>query len=345
MNFSLNLTRPPRKILIIKPSAFGDIVHALPVLNMLHAGFPAAKIHWVVARGLHEILEDHPMIEKLWIIDKNSWKNLSNLAATLTELRTLASALRKEEFDLVIDLQGLFRSAMIGLFTGSRERVGFGIAREGAKYTYKYRIRTNWDEHAVKRNILIPLALGCRMSDFAFPFPSFDLRDRISKRLPPVYAVIAPSAGTLVKRWPAANFGAVASRLPFPSVVVGGASDRSLAEEVSAASRGRAFSLAGELSLRELAAVIKGSRFLLSPDTGPMHIAAALNVPTFVIFGPTNPARTGPYGDCHTIIRNEMDCSPCYKRKPCADWRCMREITPERVNETIDASPHIRCKE
>jgi heptosyltransferase I len=324
-----------RKILIIKPSALGDVIHGLPVLQALHAHFAGSEIHWVVARGFHEILEGHPLIRKLWIIDKNSWKKPAKAFATFMDLTRLAAGLRRERFDLVVDLQGLFRSAMIGMFTGTRERIGFENAREGAKFSYKYRIRTDPEMHAVDKNMLLAQALGCDTCDPSFPFPPLDLAPELARQLPTEYAVIAPSAGTLVKRWPAANFGYLASKLPLPSIIVGTKSDSALADEIVALSHGRSVSLAGKTNLKELAAIIKGAKFLICADSGPMHIAAALHVPVFAVFGPTNPLRTGPYGKIHTIIRSDLPCSPCYRRKPCDDWKCMSGITAEQVLESI----------
>ncbi|MFZ2448661.1 MAG: lipopolysaccharide heptosyltransferase I [Syntrophobacteraceae bacterium] len=326
----------PPKILIIKPSSLGDIIHALQVLAMLYEDFPGAGIDWVVARGFHEILEDHPMIRRLWVIDKNAWKKARNAWATLGDLRTLARGLRRERYDIVIDLQGLFRSAMIGLFTGSAERVGWQSAREGARFTYKYRVGFHPEIHAVERNIQLAEFVGCRMREPSFPFPPIEISPDILRILPREYAVIAPFAATAVKSWPARNFAELVSRLPLPSVIVGGASDARLADEMAAGSNGRAISLAGKTGLRELAAIISRARFFVSADTGPMHMAAALNVPVFAIFGPTNPVRTGPYGSIHTVIRKEMPCSPCYKRRPCDDWGCMSDITPEMVLKAIE---------
>ena len=108
-----------------------------------------------------------------------------------------------------------------------------------------------------------------------------------------------------------------------------------LADEIYALSGGRAVSLAGKTSLKELAAVIRRAKFLVTADSGPMHIAAALNVPVLAVFGPTSPARTGPYGKMHTIIRSDLPCSPCYRRKPCEDWKCMSGITAESVLNVI----------
>lgn len=333
MNDRLYLPSPPRKILIIKPSSLGDVIHGLPVLYALHVQFPEAEIHWVVAKGFDGILEGHPLIHRPWIIDKNAWKKTRNLHGTYGELRNLAGNLRREKFDLVVDLQGLLRSAVIGLFTGTKTRVGFESAREGAKYSYSHRVKTPSELHAVDKNMIVARFIGCEEAEPVFTFPSFEAPEIL--RGIPDYAVMAPSAGTLVKRWPTEFFARLASLLPVPVVIVGSGADAALGEEIARLSGGHALNLAGKTGLKELAAVIKNAKFHVSPDTGPMHIAAALNVPAFAIFGPTNPARTGPYGKIHTIIRKDLPCSPCYTRKPCPDWRCMRGITPEEVLRII----------
>ena len=163
-NFRIPLSGP-RKILIIKPSSFGDVIHGLPVLHALSLRFPEAELHWVVAKGFDGILEGHPLIHRLWIIDKDSWRKPGNLPRTWSELKRLSRDLRAEKFDLVIDLQGLFRSAVIGLFTGTAERVGFESAREGAKFSYKYRVRTDTELHAVEKNLRLVEFVGCKPAD------------------------------------------------------------------------------------------------------------------------------------------------------------------------------------
>jgi lipopolysaccharide heptosyltransferase I len=324
----------PRKILIVKPSSLGDIIHGLPVLHALSVRFPEAEIHWVVAKGFAGMLQEHPLIRKLWIIDKDSWKTPGNLVRTFSEIRNLGRSLRAEKFDLVIDLQGLFRSAMIGILSGTQERVGFESAREGARYSYRYRVKTGTEMHAVEKNLKIAEFVGCERAEPVFALPPLGDVPEIVKNIGR-YAVIAPSAGTLVKRWPAQYFGYLASRLPVPSVIVGGPADKALGEEVASLSNSRALCLAGKTSLRDLAAIIGGSEFFVSPDSGPMHLAAALKVPVFAVFGPTNPLRTGPYGKIHTVIRLDLPCSPCFTRKSCSDWKCIREVTPEMVLKVI----------
>jgi lipopolysaccharide heptosyltransferase I len=327
------MMKEPEKILVVKPSALGDIVHSLPFLNAVRKRFPDAEIHWVAARGLHEMLEGHPMIDRLWIINKGQWKMPSKAGDTLREIMALRSALKEEKFDIAVDLQGLLRSGVIAKFTGAPVRVGFEEAREGSGLFYTMKVKGGRDVHAVDRYLKIASALGCDTDEIKFPFPYFG--KCASFNLPEDYIVIAPSAGKEANRWPARRFGELAKMLPYKSLVISGKSDAHLAEETAGASGGRAMSLGGKTTPGELVSIIKGARFFISNDTGPMHIAAALGVPVFAIFGPANPVRTGPYGDIHTVIREDLPCSPCYRRKKCGNWRCMEDITVERVYNII----------
>jgi lipopolysaccharide heptosyltransferase I len=335
------------RILIVKPSALGDVIHSLPFLNALKVRYPLAEIHWVIARGIHEIIQDHPLIHRLWIIDKNSWKKPAHAGATLAEIRRLARAWHEESFDMVVDLQGLLRSGVMSALTGSKIRLGFRESREGSSLFYSHRVTGGRDIHAVDRYLKMAAFLGCDILDIRHPFPPLPPAAGLIPVREAHYAVMAPAAGTQVKRWPPARFGELASKLSLPSLIIGGESDTALAQAVVDASRGAAESLAGRLTLKELAAVIKGSQFMVCNDTGPMHMAAALGVPVFALFGPTNPARTGPYGKIHTVIRAGVPCSPCYRRKPCKDWRCMTAIGVDDVLESIHdsalKSTLVRC--
>ena len=324
----------PVKILIVKPSSLGDIVHSLPVLDVLHRCFPAAEIHWVVAEGFEGILEEHPMLTRVWVIQKDRWKKLTKIQGTMAELTGLFRNLRAERFDCAIDLQGLFRSGLITKATGAPLRIGFREAKEGSTLFYTRKVATEKDTHAVDRYLKIPASLGCDVSGARFPFPPFV--DAAGKNVPVEgeYAVMVPGARKPVNRWAATRFGELAARLPLRTVVVGSRGDRELADDVVRASRGKAVSLAGMTDTRELVALIRTARLLVSNDTGPMHIAAALSVPVFALFGPANPLRTGPYGDIHTVIRKELPCSPCYKRH-CKRPFCMDMITVDEVAAII----------
>jgi lipopolysaccharide heptosyltransferase I len=331
------LSMEPGKILVIKPSALGDVVHGLPFLSALRRRFPHAEIQWVVFRAFEDLLREHPMISRLWVIDKDRWKRLSNLPDALKGMRRLAAALRDERFDVVVDLQGLLRSGLLCGATRAPFRVGFREGREGSPLFYTHRVRGGTAGHAIERYMKIAASLGAPMDRIDFPFRVLPNSTPILEGLPPAYVVMAPSAGGEAKKWPVENFGRLAARLPWPTVVISGMGDAALAEQVVAVSGGRAISLAGRTTLGEMTEVIRRAKAFVSGDTGPMHIAAALGVPVFAVFGPTGAARTGPYGPGHTVITAHFSCSPCYRRKKCSHWVCMEGVSVERVLSAMEA--------
>ena len=325
------LLRNPQKILVVKPSSLGDVVHSLPFLNVLRERFPKAEIHWVIAYGLEGLLAGHLMINKLWIIHKDRWKKVSHVQNSFKEFHSLFRELRKEHFDIVIDLQGLLRSGIITRATGAPIRIGFKEAREGSRFFYTHKVKGGRDIHAVDRYLKIAAFLGCDISDIYFPFPlSFN------SSLSEDYAVIVPGARWKTKQWPSEKFGELTSLLQLQTIIVGSKKDMDIASKIVSLSKGKALSLAGKTDLKGLIEVMRGARFVVSNDSGPMHIAAALGIPVFAIFGPTDPLRTGPYGKGHTIIREDISCAPCFKRT-CDDLKCMESLSVEKVYEIVKA--------
>ncbi|MEW6216037.1 MAG: lipopolysaccharide heptosyltransferase II, partial [Nitrospirota bacterium] len=309
---------------------------SLPFLNALKDRFPKADVHWVIAKGLEGLLTGHPMIDRLWVINKDAWKKLSNTPVSIREVQGLFRNLRKEHYDIVIDLQGLLRSGIITMATGAPVRVGFKEAREGSRFFYTHKVEGGRDIHAVDRYFKIARFLGCDTLDVCFPFP-LSFNSALSAQhsaLSKDYAVIVPGARWKTKRWPPENFGELSSMLPLNTVVVGSRGDMDIADEIVTLSKGKAVSLAGKTDLKELIEVIRNARFVVSNDSGPMHIAAALGIPVFAIFGPTDPLRTGPYGEGHMVIREDISCAPCFKRT-CSDIKCMCNLSAEKVYEII----------
>ena len=326
-----------KKILIVKPSSLGDVVHSLPLLNAIHVCFPKAEVHWVIAKGLEGLLEGHPLINRLIIINKDLWKKLSKAGSTLKEIRQLFKDLRNEKYDLVIDLQGLLRSGLITMATHAPVRIGFAEAREGSRLFYTLKVRGGKGVHAVDRYLKVAAELGCDAADISFPFPVSgagsrkiqDLKNRLGD-----YAVIVPGARWKTKIWPAENFGRVAQGLSVRSIVIGSRVDSRIAEQVVSSSGGKALSLAGETNLGELIEIMRDARVVITNDSGPMHIAAALHVPVIALFGPTSPVLTGPYGTGHIVLQSHSACVPCFKRE-CNDIKCMKEITPGAVSQEV----------
>jgi lipopolysaccharide heptosyltransferase I len=324
------------KILVVKPSSLGDIVHSLPFLHSFQTCFPDTGVHWVVAQGFEEIFERHPMVKKLWIINKDEWKKLGSAKDTLRELKGLFRGLRDQKYDLVVDLQGLFRSGVITAATKAPVRIGFREAREGSRMFYTHTVTGGRDLHAIDRYLKIADYLGCDTSDIRFPFPPLN-EVSFSEPLPGKYAVFVPGARWHTKKWPPEKFGRLAGLLPFTVVVVGGKSDIDLGNKIVRLSGGKAVSLAGSTDLRQLIKILQGAEFVVSNDSGPMHIAAALGRRVYALFGPTEASRTGPYGKGHLIIRADVECSPCFRKK-CNDLKCMERLSVQQVFQAIRLS-------
>lgn len=337
MTKPLILPQNINKILIIKPSAWGDIIHTLPFLVSLHKKYPDAEIHWVVAKGLHKFLIAHPLIHKLWIMDKNGWKKTNRILTTLSEINAFRKGLKAEKFDISIDLSGLFRSGLITWAAGAKYKLGFSDSDEGSPFFYTHKIKGGEQIHAIDRYLLLAGYIGCDTSEVSFPFPPLPDISQLLNTLPKQFCILAPSAGKEANRWPAERFGQLAAKLSFPSLVIASEEDRYIAEKTVAASNGSAINLAGKTGLKELVSLTAKADFFVCNDTGPMHIAAALDIPVFALFGPANPIRTGPYGKSSTVIQEELDCSPCYARNPCTkhNWRCMDTLTVNKVYQHI----------
>lgn len=311
-------------------------------MNAFKERFPKAEVHWVIAKGLEDLLTVHPMVNRIWVINKDMWKKLSRIRDSLYELRVFLKAIKGEKYDIVVDLQGLLRSGIITLSTGAPLRIGFQEAREGSRFFYTHKVRGGKNVHAVDRYLKVAAFLECDITDVCFPLPLYADSSLVTRYSLPSnnYAVIAPGARWKTKRWPPEKFGELSSRLPLSTVIIGSKGDMDTAREVVALSGGKAVSLAGKTNLKELIEVIRKAQFFISNDSGPMHIAAALGIPVFAIFGPTDPLRTGPYGRGHIVIREDVSCAPCFRRT-CNDLKCMKSLSVDKVYGIIKENQQL----
>ncbi len=341
------------RILIIKPSSAGDILHALPVLRAVRGRFPSAHIAWLVAASFADLLSAEPELNEVIPFERHRFARLGRSAAVTRDFLAFVGAMRSRRYDLAIDLQGLFRSAFLARASGAPTRVGFAEAREFAPLFYTHRVRGGDAEmHAADRNRLVAVALGCDDSstDVCLTLREADraaaaaLLEGAGARAADGCAVLAPATRWETKCWPAERYGRLArlirERAGLSSVLVGGRADEAAGRAAEAASDGAAVNLCGRTTLRTLAAVVAGARVVVSGDSTPMHLAAAFGRPLVALFGPTNPRRTGPYGRDADVLRVDLDCSPCYlrRRAQCPyEHACMERLTVESVAEVAVA--------
>jgi lipopolysaccharide heptosyltransferase I len=334
------------RILLVKPSSLGDVIHALPVAYALRRRYPAAQIDWLVGRAFAPILEGNPDIDEIVPFDRRRFSRLAMRAGPTRDFLRLIARLRRSAYEMVIDLQGLFRSGFLAWSTGAPVRLGFPEAREGAAVFYTHRIPAgDPDSHAVDRNMRVGTLLGFDPGDVRFPLqlgPELraEVRAMVGRAYPaevPLVAV-APGARWETKRWPPESFAraidAMGDQGATACVLLGGPDDVELCDRIARQCRSRPLVLAGKTSLRQMAALIEQSAVLLCHDSAPLHVAAALGRPLVCLAGPTNPARTGPYRRPADVTRLPLPCSPCYFRKlsQCPHrHECMTQLRVEDV--------------
>lgn len=331
-----------RKILLIKPSSLGDIVHAMPTLAALRRIYPSANITWLVKRQWAELVERIEGVDRVWPVDQGLRGWLSRVPA-----------LRAERFDLAIDLQGLFRSAVLGWLSGAGRRIGFANGREGSPWLYSQLVDVpSPDIHAVDRYLLVAKALGANMREtprFAFRIPASDHEfvDRLLAQagFKPGLAWVGMnvSARWPTKRWPSASFATVADHIQKENLgtvaFIGGPGERAHVAEVKALMKSIPVDLAGASTVGLLPALLAKASLLVTNDSGPMHVAAAVGTPVVALFGPTSEVRTGPYGAGHRVLTAPVPCRPCFSRT-CGNaitLECLHRVTPEQVVETVRA--------
>jgi lipopolysaccharide heptosyltransferase I len=332
----LSFPSPPRRILLIKPSAIGDVVHALPILNLLRRKWPDAHIAWVLTPACANLLDGHPLLNEVILFERGRFGRGWREPAAAKGLVTFMKHLRRGEFDLVVDLQGLFRSGWMAWETRAPVRIGFANAREFAPLFYTHRVDVGpGEQHAVERYLQVTAALGCGAGPVEFPFHvTDDDRQQVSEFTGP-YAVLIPGTNWLTKRWPVERFAALVKplrdRFGLKTLVAGSPGEAELARQVSGG-----INLAGKTTLRQLVALLQRAALVVANDSGPMHIAAALGRPLVTPFGPTNPLRTGPYRRADAVIRLAMPCSPCYSRA-CSHQSCLQWLGVEPVLALAEA--------
>jgi len=335
------------RILIVKPSSFGDIVMTLPALALLRAKHPDAELGWFVNAEFAGLVDDHPMLARVHTWDRGRRGTLSGYFRGAASMRRALREVRALGYDVAYDFQGLFRSGLITKRSGAPVRIGFDDARELSPmfYTDK-RTAPESAVHAVDR--YRALVDPEHADEATFPLAIDDdgragartLLDELGLGADERFVVVNPAARWPAKRWPPERFGAVAVWLRehagLRSVCVGSPAFRRVAGAVRAAAGDAVLDATGRTSLQQLTALLESALFAVTNDSGPMHLAVAAGTPVVALFGPTDPARVGPYGPGHEVVRVPVECAPCSKRD-CPEKRpCMLMLDVKLVTQACE---------
>lgn len=327
-----------RRILIIKPSALGDIIHSLPVLTALRQRYPKAHITWLVNWTYEQLLHGHPDLDATLPFDRGGCRR--GLWRAVWTYARFVRQLREQSFDLVIDLQGLLRSGLFTAVSRAPRRVGFTSAREGSRWCYTDLIpgADRMRVHAVDRYWLVAEALGVGSGPKVFRVPIAPAERAWAQEMlqgcPRPWLVLGVGARWLTKRWPAEHFAELArrgqGRFGGTVLFVGGREETPLAQATAAGLRGAWRDLTGRTSLPQLAALLALADVMVANDTGPLHLAAALGRPVVAPYTCTRAALTGPYDATGGVVETRVACAGSY-RKHCRRLDCLAELTPERL--------------
>jgi heptosyltransferase I len=325
---------PDARFLLVRLGSLGDVIHALPAASALRDAFPEARIDWLIEPKWRRLLEGNPDLTEVMPLEK---KTAAGLIATIRKLRAA-------HYTCAIDFQGLYKSALPAFASGAQRRIGFPstYAREGfASVFYTDKINPR-GAHKVDHNLTLAQAADASPSPPRFPLT---LRPEDEKQVTQDLAchnlaeffVLNPGGGWRSKCWPPERYGELhhrlAAQLGWRGIITFGPGEESLAQELVSAA-GNPPPIALPLGLGPLMALLRRAKFVVSADTGPLHLASALGTPVVGLYGPTDPARNGPYGGTSIVIRNPAKSETTYRRG--ASYSSpMLSITADQVADAV----------
>jgi heptosyltransferase I len=320
---SENALFTPRSLLIVRLGSMGDIIHTLPAATALRRAFPEVSLGWVIEERWAELLctlpetrsgprsARRPLVDRIHTVNTKAWRRSLFSTQTWEQIAAGLSELRAQRYDVAVDFQGAARSAIVSRWSGAHVVYGFAQPRENVATMFYTRQVIGRGGHVVEQNLSLAEAVArepLSMPKVVFPHDEAAEKQCLD-RLKGVddFALLNPGAGWGAKQWPAERYGEVARRLAedgVKSLINFGPGEEPLMQAVESASKDVAKGTAS--SLTELVALTRRARLFIGGDTGPMHLAAALGIPVVAIFGPTNPARNGPFGTRSIVLRSRI---------------------------------------
>ena len=337
----------PSSLLIVRLGSMGDIIHTLPAATALRRVFPEVNLGWVVEERWAELLctlpeprsgprsPRRPLVDQVHTVNTKAWRRSLFSSQTWEQIAAGLSELRAQRYDVAVDFQGAARSAMVSRWSGAHVVYGFAQPRENIATMFYARQVIGRGGHIVEQNLSLAEAVArepLSMPKVEFPHAAAVEKQSENRSQPGVYdfALLNPGAGWGAKQWPAERYGEVARRLAedgVKSLINFGPGEEALMPAVESASKGAAMGVFS--SLTELIDLTRRARLFIGGDTGPMHLAAALGVPVVAIFGPTNPARNGPFGTRSIVLRSPI--SPTTHSRRARPDPGMLEISVDEV--------------
>jgi heptosyltransferase-1 len=347
------MIEPNSRVLIIRMSAIGDVIETLPAVHALRKRYPEAYLVWVLERGPYSLLKGHPDLDGIVLFPKQEIKAAikdEGLFSALKRLREFGDTIRRYNADISLDMQNLFKSGLVGLLSGAKQRIGFRSFREGSYFFLTDRLKPpKRPRHFVDWQLDYVRRLGADPDEVEFVLPDYSKEERRveeylqENRIDGDFFCLAPGTSWPSKCWTAEGMAQLADGLSEYGrvIIVGSESDQQISSAVMSLMQKSFDNAVGWFNLRELAVLLKKATLFFSGDTGPMHLAVAMGTPVITWLGPTSRELTGPYQKEALTISAGLPCQPCYKRR-CKHNRCMKGLTFETVWTKVE--PYLRAR-
>ena len=340
------------RILIVKLSSIGDVVHALPAAALLRRELPGARVTWVVDRRASAIIKDSPVIDELIEIDTRAWRKDFLTGSTISELRARLSQLREPtnlngtgRADIAIDFQGLIKSGLVAFASRAHRRIGFetsDLRERASKLLLTEQVDTTKFTHVIEKNLALaraavaispnkPTASERVLNDsYEFPF-AISTKDELFAETAignqrGQFAIVNPGGGWPTKLWSSERYAELAdwlwSECGLTTFVTYGPGEEALARAVASKARSGAVQPLAS-TLKQFVALTRRAALFVGGDTGPLHLAAAVGTPIVGLYGPTSPERNGPFDPRDITVGRDLWCRAECHRRSCWHWECM----------------------
>jgi len=357
------------RILIVKLTSIGDVVHTLPAAAFLRRALPEARITWAVERRASEILKDSPVIDHLIELDTRAWRKDPLSGATIGDLRTRLSQLRGQpslngstDADIAIDFQGLIKSGLVAFASRANRRIGFetsDLREKASKLLLTDQVKTSGFVHVIEKNLALARAAiagtrtnridtetrsqsGYSQNGYEFPIAVSPEDERCAEEAIGNlgrFAILNPGGGWPTKLWPAERYAELAGWLcngcGLPTLVTYGPGEEGLAQQVVDSAGSTAVRPVAS-TLKQFVALARRAALFVGGDTGPLHLAAAAGTPIVGLYGPTSPDRNGPFDERDITVGRDLWCRADCHRRSCWHWECM-DISVNEVKRVVSA--------
>lgn len=340
------LENKAKKILITRLSAIGDVVHALPVAYAVRQKYPEARIDWLVEEKAYPLVKLNPYIDNVILLPRREWREMlkKDVMGAVKAFFNFFKKMKKNNYDLNLDLHGLFKSALSGFLSKPGLRMGPADGRELSTLFYQAKIEIpNRTLHKVERNLHLASALGAETDEVNY---GLKINPVIKSRVSRLFeeekveknkklVVINPFTTWESKNWFLDRYFELANQLikaGYYVIFTGAPSDREAIDSFISVEENSYSNLAGKTDLEELTEIYNRADLYIGGDTGPTHLAAAVGLTVIALMGPTAPETHGPYGEGHTVIQdNSLECIRCWDRHCSRKMQCMKSISVEQV--------------